>query len=149
MFDSTLNPQVQAAYFGPHDQPSEQPWRDADLLEVIHIASIANGKWEKCWKGPIGSALKEKAADAMFFSIIAIRDPIDDHITVQLCVLAHLLAPFGCDLASSLQKQRRLAFLSYHEVPSRSTHHCAIPQAPTAQRFPRLEVKLSSTAHRG
>lgn len=123
MFDSALDPQSQAAYFGPHDVPSEQPWRDADLLEVIHIACIANVKWEKCWKGPIGFALKEKAANAMFFSTIAIQDPIDDnHITVQLCVLTHLLAPFCCDLASSLPKQRRFAFLSYHKMPIRSTH---------------------------
>jgi len=103
-FDSILNPQSRAAYFGPHDVPNEQPWRDADLLEVIHIACIANGKWEKCWKGHIGSALKEKAADVMFFSIIAIQDPIDNHITYHRSA------------------QRRLAFLSYHEMPSRSTH---------------------------
>jgi hypothetical protein len=131
VFESTLNRQSQAAYFGPHDVPSGKPWRDAELLEIIHIACIANGKWEKCWKGPNGSALKEKAANAMFFYRIANQDTNDVHITVQLCVLAHLLAPFGCDLASSLQKQRQLAFQSYHEMPSCSTRRCTIPQAPT------------------
>ena len=130
MFESISNPQSQAAYLGSDDESSpgpdgkssEQPWRDADLIEITHIAYIASGNWEKCWKGPIGHALKETAANAIFFVKIAIQDSCDNHITVQLCVLAHLLASFGYELASSLQKQRQLAFLSYHEMPTRSTH---------------------------
>lgn len=63
------------------------------MAEITHSAFIAFGKWEKCWKGPIGRVLKEKAANAMFFFKIAVEDPIDNDITVQLSVLAHL--PFS------------------------------------------------------
>jgi hypothetical protein len=129
-FSSILNSESQAAYVGPRSEsePSEPPWREANSAEITHSAYIASGKWEKCWKGQIGAALKEEGANAIFFLKIAVEDPIADHITARLCVLAPLLSPFGCDLRSSIQKQRQLTFPSYHTLQRRSSHPCTVPQ---------------------
>lgn len=77
--------------------PPKKPWRDADLDEILHVAYIASGKWEKYWKGPIGLALKENAANALFFCKIAIQEPFGNNITVQ-----SRTHPFACPFQSQL-----------------------------------------------
>ena len=95
VFRSILKPESQAAYVEPRSESetSELSWREANLAEITHSAYIASGRWEKCWKGQIGAALKEEGVNAIFFLKIAVEDPIADHITARLCVLAPLLSP--------------------------------------------------------
>ena len=133
-FRSMLNSASQAAYIEPGSESgtSETPWREANSAEITHSAYIASGKWDKCWKGLIGAALREEGANTIFFLKIAVGDPIADHITARLCVLAPLLSLFGCDSRSSIQKQRQLAFPSYHTLQRRSSHPCTVPQVQAA-----------------
>ena len=138
-----------AAYFGPrkdsttNDRSSEdlttegesleekeQPRRCAEVPEMVHIASLAVKGLEKHWVGPFGAALEGQLVNSIFFSSFVCNVPEDRVTTVQLYVF--LLAPFNCDLASSLQKLHPVAFRSYHETCT-STRERKTPPVQTSQ----------------
>jgi hypothetical protein len=64
-----------------------QPSREAGLDEIMHIRNIASWDWETLWLGPYGNALKEDAANSVFFHPFIVQVPRDENITVQLCAL--------------------------------------------------------------
>ncbi|KZT00389.1 uncharacterized protein LAESUDRAFT_556213 [Laetiporus sulphureus 93-53] len=99
-FKVILGDQYQAAYFGSltnsnaaeeqsgapaaggeetaeaedeHHNNRTQPWRQADRLELMHIADIASDNWEMFWKRPL--ALKGDIAHAIFFLRLMLHIP--------------------------------------------------------------------------
>ncbi|KZT07817.1 uncharacterized protein LAESUDRAFT_107131 [Laetiporus sulphureus 93-53] len=59
-----------------------QPWRQADRLELMHIAEIASENWQEFWTGPFGKALEEDIADVIFFLRLMLHIP-DGPISAQ------------------------------------------------------------------
>ena len=70
-------------------EETQQPLRDANQLEALHIAHVASYEWETLWRGGT-RALKECLAYGMFFSQL-LCVPKDTMTKVHKYVLAYIL----------------------------------------------------------